>query len=71
MVTSIILCIQSIFQLVDGVLTQDSDTFLYGATVVYKDLTTLKKVGVYIQSPKIDDLVFLCAGFSCGLLFHD
>ena len=31
-------------QLVDGVLTQDSDTFLYGATVVYKDLSTSDKV---------------------------
>ena len=31
-------------QVVDGVLTQDGDAFLYGATVVYKDLTTAEKV---------------------------
>ena len=27
-------------QVADGVLTNDSDAFLYGATTVYRDLTT-------------------------------
>lgn len=31
-------------QVVDGVLTQDSDVFLYGARVVYKDLSTTERV---------------------------
>ena len=31
-------------QVVHGVLTEDSDAFLYGATVVYKDLSTDQKV---------------------------
>ncbi len=31
-------------QIVDGVLTQDTDAFLYGATVVYRDLTITEKV---------------------------
>ena len=38
------MCVHKIIQLVDGVLTQDSDAFLYGATVVYRDISTNEKV---------------------------
>ena len=34
-------------QVVDGVLTQDSDSFPYGATVVYRDLSTNGQVLQY------------------------
>ena len=36
-------------QLVNGVLTQDSDTFLYGATVVYKDLSINERVCTFAK----------------------
>ena len=32
-------------QLVDGVLTEDSDAFLYGARAVYRGLSTTERVG--------------------------
>ena len=33
-----------ISQVADGVLTNDSDAFLYGATTVYRDLHTTERV---------------------------
>lgn len=38
-----------LLQLVDGVLTEDSDAFLYGACTVYKDLSTNEKVRMYVR----------------------
>ena len=39
-----IICTCTCTQVVDGVITQDGDAFLYGATCVYKDMSTNSKV---------------------------
>ena len=53
-------------QAVHGVLTQDSDAFLYGATVVYRDLSTDQKVcGGYTSFLFSVTSVSLTSAFKC------
>ena len=41
---TVCVCVMTVSQLVDGVITEDSDVFLYGALVVYKQLSTGERV---------------------------
>lgn len=65
-------CIPGMYplQIVDGVLTQDSDAFLYGATVVYKDFTITVCTCIYCSTAQFMNwgiwiLVHTCHCISC------